>query len=227
MNILAIDTTTKKANVGVKTPNLVKVKCTDNEVTHSEKLLPLIDKTLAECNLNIKEIDCIATTTGPGSFTGIRIGLATTKALAKVTGVKIYAINSLSLLAHSVDNTQKYKLIVSLIDAKNNRAYSAIYLAQNIFEPVIASQNKCLNEIFEDVAKICINNNICENEVLVISDTLNIFENIPDKYLKTHTLLNIKKLLDLASHSSTFTDYLKLDATYVRSSEAERTKYGE
>lgn len=224
MNILAIDTTTKKANVGVKTKDVVKVKSIDNEVTHSEKLLPLINETLNECNISIKDIDCIACTTGPGSFTGIRIGLATAKALAKVIGAKIYAIDSLNLLAHSTNNLQNHRLVVSLIDAKNNRAYAGTYLNTSS-APTI--QNKYLNEIFESVANVCEENNINDNEVLIIADNLNILEYIPEKYEKTYATLNIEELLNLASNSTDFTDYLKLDATYVRSSEAERTKYGE
>lgn len=226
MNILAIDTTTKKANVGIKTESLIKVKSIDNEVTHSEKLLPLIDDTLKECGLTIKDIDLIAATTGPGSFTGIRIGLATAKALAKVINANIFSIDSLLLLAKSAD-TQNHKLVVSLVDAKNNRAYTGIYFNQNALTPVTTAQNKYLNEIFEDVNKICTENNINENEVLVIADTSNIFEYIPDKYSKVLTSLNMEVLLSLADSATEFTDYLKLDATYVRSSEAERTKYGE
>lgn len=226
MNILAIDTTTKKANVGIKTESLIKVKSIDNEVTHSEKLLPLIDEVLKECNITIKDIDCIAATTGPGSFTGIRIGLATAKALAKVINANIFSIDSLSLLAKSAD-TQNHKLIVSLIDAKNNRAYAGIYFNQDALTPATTAQNKYLNEIFENVNKICIENNITENEVLVIADTSNIFECIPNIYSKVLTSLNMDVLLSLADSATEFTDYLKLDATYVRSSEAERTKYGE
>lgn len=226
MNILAIDTTTKKANVGVKTKELVKVKSIDNEVTHSEKLLPLINETLAECNLNIKDLDCIAVTTGPGSFTGIRIGLATTKALAKVINAKIFSMDSLELLAQSANN-QKYKITVSLIDAKNNRAYAGIYLSQEKLTPYTASQNKYLNKIFEDIAEICVKNNINEKDVLIIADTQNVFESIPNIYNKELTSLSIEKLLSLAANPTSFTDYLSLDATYVRSSEAERTKYGE
>lgn len=226
MNILAIDTTTKKANIGIKVKNLVKVNSIDNEVTHSEKLLPLIDKTLKECNLTIKDIDCIAATTGPGSFTGIRIGLATAKALARVTNANIFSIDSLSLLAQSVDNSG-HKLIVSLIDAKNNRAYAGMYFNQEKLQPATAFQNKYLNEIFENITKICTENAIIENEVLIITDTSNVFECIPDKYSKVLTSLNMEALLSLADSATKFTDYLKLDATYVRSSEAERTKYGE
>lgn len=228
MNILAIDTTTKKANIGIKTQNSIKVNSIDNEITHSEKLLPLIDKTLHECNLKPKDIDCIACTTGPGSFTGIRIGLATAKALSKVIGSKIYSINSLDLLAHSV-KTKNSKAILCLIDAKNSRAYAKCYLNNSELSPLLVAENKYINEILEDLDKVCINQNIAKSDILIITDTTNVLELLPDDYAKQISALNIEILLELVqgANDTEFTDYLKLDASYVRSSEAERTKYGE
>lgn len=228
MNILAIDTTTKKANIGIKTNDIIKVNSIDNEVTHSEKLLPLVDETLKECNITVKDIECIACTTGPGSFTGIRIGLATAKALAKVIGAKIYAMDSLELLARSV-NTQQAKAILCLIDAKNTRAYAKCYCAHDKLTQVLAAENKYINEILEDLDKVCTSQNILKSDVLIVADTTNVLELIPDEYKKSLSSLNIETLLELANSTedTELTDYLKLNATYVRSSEAERTKYGE
>ena len=90
MNILAIDTTTKKASVALKVQDKIIIKEIDNEITHSEKLLPLLDSVLKEANLMLKDIDLFVCVQGPGSFTGLRIGIATIKALAKVTQKPIY-----------------------------------------------------------------------------------------------------------------------------------------
>lgn len=228
MNILAIDTTTKKANVGIKTNDIIKVNSIDNEVTHSEKLLPLIDEALKECHLEVKDIECIACTTGPGSFTGIRIGLATAKALAKVIGAKIYAIDSLELLAHSANNKHA-KAILCLIDAKNTRAYAKCYYAHDKLTQILTAENKYINEILKDLDKVCTSQDIIKSDVLVVADTEAILRLVPDGYKKCLSPLNIEVLLELANtaEDTEFTDYLKLDATYVRSSEAERTKYGE
>ena len=227
MNILAIDTTTKKANTAIAINNKIKINSIDNEITHSEKLLPLIDASLKECNLNIKDIDILACTTGPGSFTGIRIGLATVKALSKVTGAKIFCIDSLELLARSV-NTQGYKLIVSLINAKNTRAYTGMYFAHdNTLESAIIPENKYLCDILTDIRNVCSSNNIDAKDVLLIADNQNLTQCISDKYDFQISALNMNILVNLASSSSNYTDYLNLDATYVRPIEAERTKYGE
>ena len=227
MNILAIDTTTKKANVAVEINDKVKTNSIDNEITHSEKLLPLIDSTLKECNITIKDIDVLACTTGPGSFTGIRIGLSTVKALSKVTGAKIFCIDSLKLLAHCVD-TKNYTLVVPLIDAKHNRAYANIFLKnEDDLQSTILPENKYLDDILKDVENFCYTNKIDAKNVLLIADSLDIKSYISDKYDCMLASLNMNELVRLATLSQDFTNYLNLDATYVRSSEAERTKYGE
>ena len=135
MNILALDTTTKKATVAIKTDSKLYIECIDNEITHSEKLLPLIDNILNEANITIQDIDLLACTLGPGSFTGVRIGIATLKAIAKVINKEIFGITSLELLAlngiKKGATKKSYDYVLSLIDAKNNRAYFSLYKLEN------------------------------------------------------------------------------------------------
>jgi len=229
MNILAIDTTTKKANVGVCYNKITNIKTIDNEITHSEKLLPLINDVLNETNCNIKNIDTFACTTGPGSFTGIRIGLATIKALAKVTNSKIFSINSLELLANSAIDSSA-KIIVPLIDAKNTRAYYGMYENSNGLKQIHELGNKYIKEIIASVHNYCnINNLNIFNDVLFVLDS----ENLKELFLTLNELkyiiasLDMSLLLSLAATNNSNSNYIELDATYVRSSEAERTKYGE
>lgn len=229
MNILAIDTTTKKANVGVSINEKSIIKTIDNEITHSEKLLPLINDVLNETNCNIKDIDIFACTTGPGSFTGIRIGLATIKAIAKVTNAKIFSINSLELLANSAKEN-KAKIIVPLIDAKNARAYYGMYENINGLKQIDELDNKYVKDIITSIHNYCnINNFDIFNDVLFILDS----ENLKEIFLTLNELkyiissLDMSLLLSLAATNNSNSNYIDLDATYVRSSEAERTKYGE
>ncbi|MBR5227207.1 MAG: tRNA (adenosine(37)-N6)-threonylcarbamoyltransferase complex dimerization subunit type 1 TsaB [Clostridia bacterium] len=224
MNILAIDTTTKKANVALKTNNEIVINSIDNEITHSEKLLPLIDKTLKDNLVNLKDIECLACTTGPGSFTGIRIGLATAKAIAKVTNAKIFAIDSLELLAHSSLNNIKAEtnIIVSLIDAKNTRAYCRFYSYKNsTIYPICDATNKYISDIILEVQ-----DKFPAENVLYILDNENLIDLInSDNYVIAS--LDMHFLIALANKATDFENHLTLDATYVRNSEAERTKYGE
>ena len=122
MNILAIDTTTKKAEVSLALEDSINTYVEENEITHSEKLMPLVDKALKSANFDLNNVDCIACTIGPGSFTGVRIAIATVKALTYVLNIPIFAMNTLELMARSADNISN-KYILSVLDAKNNRAY--------------------------------------------------------------------------------------------------------
>ena len=125
MNILGIDTTTKSASCSIYNNSKYYTKSISNEITHSEKLLPIIHETLKENNLTLDNIDMFATINGPGSFTGIRIGLATIKAFAQVKEIDIFSISSIDLISYvafrNSDENEKY--ILSLIDARNNRVY--------------------------------------------------------------------------------------------------------
>lgn len=125
MKILAIDTSSKICGVALlEDDNIIDEINLDNGQTHSENLMPIIDKILSKNNVKLSEINLIGCCVGPGSFTGIRIGVATVKALAEVNNIPIASITSLEILA-KLDNSEKTK--VSIIDARNNQVYCGIF----------------------------------------------------------------------------------------------------
>ncbi len=129
MNILAIDTSTSIATVALKVKDQIYTKDLNDTRTHSQKLLPLIMQILSENNLKISDLDLFICGNGPGSFTGIRIGASTIKALAQVTKKDIFGVSTLDALAYNVVENSKY--ICSLIDARNDNAYYCIYKADS------------------------------------------------------------------------------------------------
>lgn len=218
MKILAIDTTTKKATVALKIDDKIYSKEIDNEITHSEKLLPLLDQVLSEANLSLKDIDLFATTLGPGSFTGVRIGIASLKATAKVTNKKIFGTTSLELLA--LDGIKKTevlpKYVLSLMDARNTRVYYNLYKYEN--EELISLEfygNDYAKEVLEKVQSMELN-----DLLIVIDKNTNNLENV------TEACLDLRNIFDMDMTSNLY-DYLNLDAMYYRKSEAERTTEGE
>ena len=125
MKILAIETSSKVCSVALSEDNkLIKEEILEDENTHSVKLMPLIDKLLKDTNTKIENIDMFAVDKGPGSFTGIRIGIATIKAFMDVTNKKGLGITSLECLAY---NVQEDGIICSLIDAKNENVYFGLF----------------------------------------------------------------------------------------------------
>lgn len=218
MKILAIDTTTKKATVALNLDNKIIVKEVDNEITHSEKLLPLLDEVLNDSNTKLKDIDLFAITLGPGSFTGVRIGIATIKAIAKVTNKKIFGTTSLNLLA--IDGIKKAnfkpKYVLSLMDARNSRVYYDLYKYEN---DKLISLDFSGNDYIDSVLKNIKEKNLSDLLITIDNNT----SNLDNVQLATLDLTNIFNL----DMSSNIYDYLNLDALYYRKSEAERTKEGE
>lgn len=122
MKILAVDTTSAVCGVAIlEDDNLIIENSLNNGLTHSENLMPLIKEALDKSNLTLKDIELIAVCTGPGSFTGIRIGVASIKAIAEVNQIKIAEVTSLESLAKNIKSSCETK--VSLIDARNNQCY--------------------------------------------------------------------------------------------------------
>ena len=125
MKILSIDTSSKICSVSVlENEKLLKEYSVDNGLTHSETLMPIIKNTLNSLNLNLPYIDLIVCDKGPGSFTGIRIGVATAKAFCDSLNITTIGISSLEALAY---NVSKNGVICSLIDAKNDNVYAGVF----------------------------------------------------------------------------------------------------
>ena len=125
MKILAIDTSSKLCSVAIlEDTNLIKKLELNNGLTHSETLMPLIQKLLKECNLTLTDINLLVSDIGPGSFTGIRIGVASCKAFSDSLNIPCVGISSLEALAYNIKNDG---IICSTIDCKNNNCYFALY----------------------------------------------------------------------------------------------------
>ncbi len=97
-----------------------------SEVRHSADLLPMLDDLLKETEWSVNDLDTIAVTRGPGSFTSVRIALATARGLAYPAGIPVVALNSLEVLAAeclSVENP----VVLAVLDARKNQVYAACY----------------------------------------------------------------------------------------------------
>ena len=125
--ILHIETSTKNCSVSIaKSGELISLKEINNGAySHSEMLHPLIKEALLESKLTIKEIEAIAVGKGPGSYTGLRIGISAAKGLCFANDIPLISINSLEILAHSTTIDKGY--IIPRIDARRMEVYSAIY----------------------------------------------------------------------------------------------------
>lgn len=125
MKILSIDTASNLCTVAIlENQTCIKELIVSDARNHSEKIMPLIEQILQETNLSLENIDLIVCDRGPGSFTGIRIGVGTALAFRDSLNINCVGISSLEALAY---NEKRNGLICSLIDAKNSNVYFGLY----------------------------------------------------------------------------------------------------
>ena len=159
MKILAVDTSSKLCSVAIlEDKNLIKKLELDNGLTHSETLMPLIQQLLNECSLSLNNIDLLVSDVGPGSFTGIRIGVSSCKAFSDSLNIPCVGISSLEVLAYNIQNDG---IICSTIDCKNNNCYFALYELNSgnynvLIEPCAKSVNDVLDLLNSQYYNKCI-----------------------------------------------------------------------
>lgn len=129
MKILSIDTASNLCTVAVlENEKCIKEIVVNDARNHSEKIMPVIEQALSESKLTLQDIDLIVCDKGPGSFTGIRIGVGTVLAFKDSLNIPCVGISSLEALSYNI-NTDG--IICSLIDAKNNNVYFGVFERKN------------------------------------------------------------------------------------------------
>jgi tRNA threonylcarbamoyladenosine biosynthesis protein TsaB len=126
MRLLAIDTSTKVAGAALMEDG--RLVCETNVacgLTHSERLMPIVDGCLRLAGWEPDDIDIVAAVAGPGSFTGVRIGVSTAKGIAEALGRPVVALNTLEVLAASFAGFGG--VIAPLLDARRGQVYCAVY----------------------------------------------------------------------------------------------------
>ena len=126
MKILALDTATPSCSVAVTDDGFLRAELTTcKNQTHSKHLMKTIDTALASADMGVEDLDGFAVTIGPGSFTGLRIGISTIKGLAFAVDKPVVGISSLEALAWQC--AERAHLICAMLDARKAEVYCATY----------------------------------------------------------------------------------------------------
>lgn len=129
MIILSIDSSTPVAGIAVADEQrLLGEMMVNTENTHSEKLLPMIVSLLEELKLKPENLDGVAIMQGPGSFTGLRIGMATAKGLVQGSGAKLLAVPTLDCMAYNLVNYSG--IVCPILNAQKKQVYTALYTTE-------------------------------------------------------------------------------------------------
>lgn len=224
MRILSIDTSSNLCAVAVlENTNLLKENILNDTKNHSEKIMPVIAQTLEESNLKLNDIDLIVCDKGPGSFTGIRIGVATVMSFVDSLKIPSMGITSLEALAYNVIlNESNPTLICSLIDAKNDNVYFELYsVSCNAPLSLISAECKNIYELIDLLKKY---DNICfvGDGAITHQNLLN--SSLNSAIFSTHNEISSYSLgiAGLNAYNSGRNDNLL--PVYLRKSQAERAK---
>ncbi|MBS9336475.1 tRNA (adenosine(37)-N6)-threonylcarbamoyltransferase complex dimerization subunit type 1 TsaB [Fructobacillus papyrifericola] len=221
MKVLAIDTSNQPLLVALfENGQVVGSFQTDKPKNHSVDLLPAAKRLLAEQNWQLQDIDQIAVAKGPGSFTGLRIGLTVGKVLADTLKKPLYAISSLQALARQVQLAKPTKAIVlALFDARNENVFAGAYLADKV---VLEDGHYPIDEVLPLIAQM--------NEPVVVVGDGGHFKEAIEEELGRQPLTILPEeaalptgtgLVDLIATNQPVQDVANLTPAYLRKTQAE------
>jgi len=228
MKILAIESASVTASCAVSENDVVLGEYSlSHKKTHSEKLMPLVEKLLEDLEFNINDIDVIAISEGPGSYTGLRIGASIAKSLAYAINVPLVNIPTMKSLAANIYSSDKY--IVPIMDAKSGRVYSGIYKWNN--DNLIAVKEQFPSNI-EELIEIL---NDVKVPIILLGDGSEQYKTIIEENLKIESTFSPKQFNLLRASSLACLGYKmalsgniisasEFSPKYLRLSQAERNK---
>lgn len=223
MIILGMDTSSVNATVAVMNDKkLVAEYIISNDRTHSVIIMPLLEDMLKKSGLSLDDVDVFAVATGPGSFTGLRIGIASVKTLSQAKKKPVVGINSLESIAANLsmcDNT----IVCPIINARHNEVYNALYEnGKEIASPRVIELDELLCEL-EKMGKKVI---FCGDGILTYGEYIESKNNFLWTLAPSH--LSMQKASSLCycacnrAQVDDFDNLYTLAPLYLRRSQAER-----
>ena len=228
MRFILLDTADARGSVALfEGIELRFIEVHSSEEDYSNWLLPAVHRVLANTSLSLAELDGYAVCAGPGSFTGLRVGLTTVKAWAEIYGKPIAAVSRLEALAAN-DSRTDHPLVATYIDARREQAFAALYsLVGDGLEPIGEESVTSLSDFVAKVKEEAKGKSV--RWVTPDPKMLECLPEWPSLAASSHILAEAKppfaqRLGFLAYRkfrAGDTTDALSLDANYVRRSDAE------
>lgn len=226
MLVFGIDTCCMAATAAlVSDDRLVAQVVQNNKKTHSERIMPLVEQMLCHSEISLSDIDCFAAAIGPGSFTGVRIGVATAKALAHACNKPCVAVSTLEALANNVICFDG--IISPIMDARRNQVYNALFEG--------GSLNRITNDRALSIDELCAELKESERKVIFLGDGVSVFKEhiiglLGDKAVFAPRMQAMNLAASVAEIgyqkfiSGDVLSYGELSPQYLRLSQAERER---
>lgn len=228
MMILALESSATACSVALtRDGELLAQAYQHSGLTHSRTLLPMVDSVLNSCGEKMEHVDVVAVAAGPGSFTGLRIGVATAKGLAWPEDKDCAACSTLESMAWPLAHMDG-KVIVCAMDARRSQVYNALFLAKDgKLERLSEDRAISLADLAQELKNI-------ENEKIVVGDGARLCYNtisemgismtVAPEHLRMQSGWGVARAAqELAEHGQLIKGE-QLNAVYHRLSQAERER---
>ncbi len=226
MKLLAIDSSAKSASVAIiENKKLLGEFFINVGLTHSQTLMPMVESILKSTNINIKDIDVLAVNAGPGSFTGIRIGVSSIKGMAMPGNVPCIPISTLYSMAYNLLGANV--IVCAVMDARCGQVYNAIFdVSGEKITRLSEDRTISIEKLYEELEKF-------EKKVIFVGDGAVLCYNKKEEYKSNVEIASESIRYQKASSVAfaAFDEYLKgkptvdstdLLPTYLRIPQAER-----
>ncbi len=221
MKILGVDSTATAASAAVYSDGrILSLVFSNTGLTHSQTLLPMIDSALKSAKSDISDIDYFAVSNGPGSFTGVRIGVAAVKGLAQPLNKKCIPVSTPEVIAKPLERSGCYA--VAVMDARCNQVYTAQFDCDGGFNRVTDDAAITIDELAETLK------NVTKPIVLIGDGTMVTYNKLKDVLPVSVAPLSIRYqsaanvALIAADNVGNAVDANELLPNYLRLSQAER-----
>jgi len=222
MKIFAADTSSQVASAAICDDDKLICEITlNNKLTHSQTLMPIIRDVFEKSELSPEDIDIFAVADGPGSFTGLRIGVTTVKGLAHAVGKPVVGVNTLEAMCYNLPFCPH--IIVPVMDARRGEVYNGLFrfsggILEEICPPRAVALSKCLDEI-----------KAFGEKAVFLGDAVPVYREEIQKTLKDFAVFapqgaNMQRASAVAeaAKSKKTQKYFELVPKYIRKSQAER-----
>lgn len=224
MILLCIDTSGPVAGVAIMQDGILRYEAMVSiALTHSQSILPMVEEAYARCGFSVQETDYFAVTVGPGSFTGVRIGVSTIKGLAHACEKLCIPVNALEAMAEGVRHFSG--IICPIQDARAGQVYGAAFEGGSMMR-LLPDEPICLDAYLDKVS-------VYRKKMLFLGDGMPVHKERIEKQLGERALfapahlsyLRPAAAAELAwQRLNTAVSYLDLQALYLRAPQAERQK---
>ncbi len=173
MKILGVECTASPVSVALSEDgNLIAEYFLNQKITHSQTLLPMCENLLKVSGINISDVDYLAVTSGPGSFTGVRIGISAVKGLAQGLNKSCVPVSVLESMAYNMTATDC--IVCAVMDARCNQVYNALFKVTNgVVERICDDRALMIGELNDELLKLAESNH--QVPIFLVGDGADMF----------------------------------------------------